>query len=646
MKITLASMLALAVTTPAFAQQPIADSDAYSEGGDRIVVTASRSGDEVSTGLLGASVTVLDGARLEQRQTRVVSDILRDVPGLAVNRTGGVGGLTQVRIRGSEANHVLMLIDGIEVSDPYQGEYDFATLIADDAARIEVLRGQQSSLYGSDAIGGVIQYITATGSEAPGIRLRAEGGSFGTFNGAARIAGVSGALDYALASSWNHTDGTPTARGGVRDIGSDSVGASAKLVFTASDALRLTAVGRYSLTEADTNNSENDSTSPLFGRIVDSPGTDFRNSAFYGLIRADITAMDGRWTTALSGQFADTTRKGFQSGTLDFGNKGQRYKGSLESTIRFGTDAIAHRLTGAVDVEREQFQTISPSPFAFTGKRRTDNLGLVAQYDVTINDALALGASVRRDENNRFADVTTWRVQGSYALATGTRVHGAYGTGVKNPGYFELYGYSDGRYIGNPDLKPEKSKGWEAGIAQTFGDEKATFGVTYFDNRLEDEIFTTYPAPTFVATPGNRTTQSKQQGVEVSLAARPIPQIQVDAAYTYLKARENGTVEVRRPKHIASLNATLFSTDERFSATFTARYNGRQTDLAFTDPSFIPLTVTLKDYVLVNLSASYAVTPRISVFGRVENALGERYEEIFSAVSAGEAAYAGVKISL
>ncbi len=646
MKITLASALVLAVTTPAFAQEPIADSDAYSEGGDRIVVTASRSGDEVSTGLLGASVTVLDGARLEQRQTRVVSDILRDVPGLAVNRTGGVGGLTQVRIRGSEANHVLMLIDGIEVSDPYQGEYDFATLIADDAARIEVLRGQQSSLYGSDAIGGVIQYITATGSEAPGIRLRAEGGSFGTFNGAGRIAGVSGALDYALASSWNHTDGTPTARGGVRDIGSDSVGASAKLVFTASDALKFTAVGRYSLTEADTNNSENDSTSPLFGRIVDSPGTDFRNSAFYGLIRADITAMDGRWTTALSGQFADTTRKGFQSGTLDFGNKGQRYKGSLESTIRFGTDAIAHRLTGAVDVEREQFQTISPSPFAFTGKRRTDNLGLVAQYDVTINDALALGASVRRDENNRFADVTTWRVQGSYALATGTRVHGAYGTGVKNPGYFELYGYSDGRYIGNPDLKPEKSKGWEAGVAQTFGDEKATFGVTWFDNRLEDEIFTTYPAPTFVATPGNRTTQSKQQGVEVSLAARPIPQIQVDAAYTYLKARENGTVEVRRPKHIASLNATLFSTDERFSATFTARYNGRQTDLAYTDPSFIPLTVTLKDYVLVNLSASYAVTPRISIFGRVENALGERYEEIFSAVSAGEAAYAGVKISL
>lgn len=638
---TIASLLALTISSPVFAQEPDADADR----GDRIIVTASRSGDEVSTRLLGASVTVLDGANLEQRQVRTISDVLRDVPGLAVNRTGGAGGLTQVRIRGSEANHVLMLIDGIEVSDPYQGEYDFSTLIADDAARIEVLRGQQSSLYGSDAIGGVIHYITATGSEAPGVRLRGEGGSFGTFNGAARLAGVSGALNYALASSWNHTDGTPTARNGTRKIGADSVGASAKLVWTASDTLKFTAVGRYSLTEADTNNSDNDPSSPRFGYTIDSPGTGLRNQAFYGLVRADITALDGRWTTGLSGQIADTTRKGLQDGSLDYGDKGRRYKGSLESTIRFGNDAFAHRLTGAVDVEREEFRNTTPSPFAFNGKRRTDNLGLVAQYDVIINDSLGLGASIRRDENNRFADVTTFRVQGSYAFTSGTRLHGAYGTGVKNPGYFELYGFSDGRYIGNPDLKPEKSKGWEAGVAQTFGHDRATIGITYFDNKLEDEIFTRF-LPDFTSQPGNRDTLSKQHGVEATLSARPIPQLQVAAAYTYLKAREDGTVEVRRPKHIGSLNVTAFSADQRFSATFTARYNGRQTDLAFTDPSFVPVTVTLKDYVLVNFAASYALSPRISLFGRVENLLGERYEEIFSTVSSGEAAYAGVKISL
>src|SRR5690606_20374438 len=141
------------------------------------------------------------------RETRVVSDILRDVPGVAVNRTGAVGGLTQIRIRGTEGNHVLVFVDGIKASSPYQGEFDFGTLIADDAARIEVLRGQQSALYGSDAIGGVINYTTLSGREAPGIRLRAEGGSFGTYNGTARIAGTAGdTFDYALSGSFFHTD--------------------------------------------------------------------------------------------------------------------------------------------------------------------------------------------------------------------------------------------------------------------------------------------------------------------------------------------------------------------------------------------------------------------------------------------------------
>jgi len=640
---SIVSALALAAgITPALAEEVAADA-AANGADDRIVVTASRSGDPVRADTIGASVTLLDAAALEQRQTRIVSDILRDVPGVAVSRAGGIGGLTQIRIRGSEANHVLVLIDGIEVSDPYQGEYDFGTLIADDAARIEVLRGQQSALYGSDAIGGVIHYITQTGAEAPGIRLRAEGGSFGTFSGAARAAGVAGDLDYALSSSYYHTDGSPAARGGTRDIGSDSVGASAKLNWSPTDALRLTAVGRYSLTDADGNNSESDPASPLFGTIVDSPGVKYRNEAFYGLVRGELSLLEGRWTNALTGQFSNTNRKAYNAFGLDYGDEGGRYKGSFESTIRFGSDAIAHRLTGAVDVEREEYRNTTPSPFAFQGKRHTDNIGLIGQYDVTIHDALALGGSIRRDENNRFADTTTFRVQGSYRFATGTRVRGAYGTGVKNPGYFELYGFSDGQYIGNPNLKPEKSKGWEAGLEQAFAGDRATIGATWFDNKLIDEIYTTFPAPDFVATPGNRTTDSKQRGLEVFLSARPIPQIRVDAAYTYLHAREDGLVEVRRPKHVASLNVTAFSADQRFSSTLTVRYNGRQSDVAFTDPSFLPVTVSLQEYVLVNLNAEYKLTPGIALFGRVENLTDERYEEVFSYRTQGRAAYGGVR---
>ena len=254
-----ASLLAILAASPlaASAQEAAATSTV-----DPLVVTASRSGDATPADLLGASVTVIDDAALQQRQTVVVSDVLRDVPGVAVSRTGAVGGLTQVRIRGAEGNHTLVLIDGIKASDPFDDEYDFGTIIADPDARIEVLRGQQSALYGSDAIGGVISYTTLTGKEAPGIRLNAEGGSMGTFSGGARVAGVTGDLDYALSASGLHTDGYPVAPGGNRNVGSDSAGLSAKLIWSPMDNLHITGVARYSYTDADTDDQGQDPSIP------------------------------------------------------------------------------------------------------------------------------------------------------------------------------------------------------------------------------------------------------------------------------------------------------------------------------------------------------------------------------------------------
>lgn len=615
---------------------------------DTIVVTASRSGDAVRTDQLGASVTVLDAQAIERRQTRLVSDILRDVPGVAVSRAGQPGGLTQVRIRGSESNHVLVLIDGIEVADPFQGEYDFAGLVSDDAARVEVLRGQQSSLYGSDAIGGVIQYITASGADAPGVRLRADGGSFDTATASARVAGVADRLDYALTGSWNHTGGTPTARSGTRDIGSDIVNASAKLDWSPAETFKLTAVGRYSLTDADQNNFYyDDAANPLFGTIVDSPRVRFSNEAFYGLVRGQLSLLDDRWTNALTAQISDTTRKGFASGARSNGDKGRRYKGSFESSIRFGEEgALRHRLTAAVDVERERYENISPpSPFVFGGTRHTDNVGIVGQYEL-ISDSLSLGGSIRRDENDRFADTTTYRVQGSYAFPAGTRVRGAYGTGVKNPLFYELFGFSDGRYVGNPNLKPEKSKGWEAGVEQALG-TAGTIGATYFRSRLENEIFTTYPAPLFVASPDNRATLSRQRGLELFAGLKPTSQLRVDAAYTYLHARENGVREVRRPKHVASVNITGETADRRLNATLTVRYNGAQDDVAFITPPFGgPATVRLGHYTLVNVAAEYRLAERVTLFARVENLLAEDYEEVFSYRTPGRAGYAGIRLAL
>lgn len=607
--------------------------------GEVIVITGTRSSEPVPLDEAGGSITLIDTEVLRRRQVRAVSDVLRDVPGVAVSR---IAGLTQVRLRGAEANHTLVLVDGIEVSDPFFGEF-FGTLVADDAARVEVLRGQQSAIYGSDAIGGVIHYITASGRDAPGFGARIEGGSFGTVNGAARIAGVSGTLDYALSGTINTTDGRPNARGGRRDLADDTGAVSLKSTWAPLAGARVAAVARYSRSEVEINDSDFDTASRTFGLIVDTPGNRVVNEAIYGLLRGEFDLLDGRWTHALTAQIADTRRDGFAFAERSSGNEGRRTKGSYETTLKFGEGALRHRLTFALDAERERFRNTDPSGFAFTGRRQTDNVGIVGQYDLSIGDRAGLGASVRRDENDRFDDTTTYRLQGSYRFDSGTRVRAAAGSGVKNPGFYELFGFIDGRFIGNPGLRPEKSEGWEAGVEQNFGAGRVVAGATYFDSELRDEIFTTFPAPDFVATPANRTTRSSQRGVETYLNARIGETWRLDAAYTYLRARENGVAEVRRPAHIASVAAGWRAPGDRGGVTVVARYNGRTDDLAFTDPSFVPVRTRLDDYLLLGLNGDFAVTDRIGLFARLENLLDEDYEDVFSFTNPGRSAYAGLR---
>ncbi|MBV9841938.1 MAG: TonB-dependent receptor [Sphingomonadaceae bacterium] len=661
-----ASLLALAIAAPALAQanpdQPTTDAN-----GQTIVVTASRSGDAVPTDLLGASVTVIDDQQMQQRQTRVVSDVLRDVPGVAVSRAGAIGGLTQIRIRGAEANQTLVFIDGIKASDPYDDEYDFGTLVADEDAKIEVLRGQQSSLYGSDAIGGVINYITLTGAEAPGTKIRAEGGSMGTLSAGARTAGVSGNLDYALTTSYIHTDGYPVAIGGNNDVGSNNLGASFKTIWTAAPNLHLTAVGRYSYTHAAADDTDNVFGSPTFGLTIDTPGVHYNNTGLYGLLRGQLDLLDGRWTHAVTAQIADTKRTDFdvpdafspvagQPIIKANGDHGRRLKGSYESALRFGSDAVKHRVTFAVDAERESERTTFSTSGAFLGWRHRTNIGVVGEYDLTVNDRLALGASVRHDDNSRFADDTTFRVQGSYKFAEGTRIHAAYGTGVKAPSFGELFDFFAGRYIGNPDLKPEKSKGWEAGVEQSFDGDHVTVGATYFDNRLQDEISTifTVVGSSSINEPG----RTRQRGVEAYAGAALGGGWRFDASYTYLHAPQPETVlpliapftgtdvtaqAVRRARNIASASLSWAPEHQPFSANVTVRYNGRQNDLAFTDPSFVPALVRLRSFTLVNLNARWKLSDKVELFGRVENLLDRRYSEIFSFAAAGRAGYGGVR---
>ncbi|MEP3050188.1 MAG: TonB-dependent receptor [Erythrobacter sp.] len=600
-----------------------------------ILVTAGRSDDLIAVEDFTGSAIVISRAQIEQRQTRNIADILRDVPGVAVSE---VAGQTQIRLRGAEANQVLVLVDGIEVSDPFAGEFDIGTLQAEIGSSLEVLRGPQSALYGSDAIGGVVAYQSGTGT---GVEARAEIGTLDTFNGSLRAGKFTQDWDFSVAATAVSTDGEPNARDGVRDIGRDSYTFSGKGSVALSGDFSLRAAGRYIRTEGDFNDSDFDTTSPTFGLTVDSPGTRFENDAIYALVGAKLETLNGAWSHDLSAQIADINRDTFTAFGRSSGSEGDRLKASYVSAFSFGEVGSSHNLTFAADWERERFRNDDPFGFASALRQQIENIGLVGEYRYA-GERFDFSAALRHDINDRFADETTFRIGAGFDVTGSTRLRASAGSGIKNPGFFELFGFFDGQFIGNEDLQPERSIGWEFGIDQTFADDAVRISATYFQSELENEIFTIFPAPDFVATPINSDAESERSGIELSVWADLGSGFSLTAAYSFLDAEEDGIEEVRRPDHIASTSLDWVSPDDVFAANLTVRYNGETEDLAFTDPSFIPVRVTLDDFALVNFNVSAQLTDRIEVFGRAENLLNDRFEQVFSFVSPGRSAEIGI----
>jgi len=656
-----AGVAALLISQPAFA----ADGAAV----DEVIVTGTRAADGVDAGKVGSSVTVITTQQMQDRQVRIVSDVLRDVPGFAVSRTGAVGGQTQVRVRGAEGNHVLTLIDGIEASDPFFGEFDFGQLLGDDVARIEILRGAQSALYGSDAIAGVINYITPTAKEAPGGSLRVEFGSQGTLGGAARYAVVRGPLDLVVNGAVQTTDGyvTQTLPGGRRKVGSELQSFSAKAGYQVTENLKLRGVLRYSDTHAETNNSS-------FGRgVVDSPGTYFDAKTLDYFVGGDLKLLDGAWTHSLSFQGVDAERKSYSARRRSGGNDGLRKKASYVTTYRLETGELTHLITGAVDWEKETFQNTSPpSAGADTTRRSIKNTGFVGQYDLQIGEVAGLGGAVRHDDNDFFENATTWKLQGFYRVNDMIRLRAAGGTGIKNPSQTELFGFNATGpfpFRGNPNLKPEKSEGWEVGTDLTFLDGRVSLGATYFHATLEDEIFGYFggaglpadcPAPPAgTSTSCNRAFDSKQKGFELFGTVQVLPELTVSGSYTDLNAKENGLEEIRRAPHIGSANVTWKPLDGRATLNLNVRYNGRQLDSNFSGvsapfpaslPDVKPATganagkVVLPSFTLVNLSASYDLADQVEVFARVENLTDEDYYEVLGFPTPGRTATIGARV--
>ena len=485
---------------PSLAQQAAAPFADVPRGAEAAVtlseLSVSATGVPTPVDQVGSSVTVLTAATLEAQQRRTVPDALQQVPGLNVVQTGGPGGQTSVFIRGSNSNHVKVLIDGIDATDPSNpnGSFDFGQLLTDDLSRIEVLRGPQSGLYGSDAIGGAISFTTKRGEGPARATARIEGGSFGTFNQSGRISGSEDGFDYSVSIQHFRAAATPVTPPNLVPLGRaihpnfyDNETVSAKFGYQFTDTFRINSVTRF-----------------INSRLLFT-GTDFSTfPAFPAAFRsaADVqqvfTRNEAEWTpfAGFHNLFAINYSNLFnrQQGPLDplatpdaTTGLGERtryeYRGDYQlspgNLILFGAQR-----------DDESLSTTDPSPFGAGNLRaRNGNTAGYGEVQLTPFERAAFVANIRHDENDAFGPATTFRVAPSYILPfTETRIKGSVGTGFKAPTLSQLFqSFPASNFFANPNLRPEESLGYDAGIEQPLGD-RVLVGATYYANDFKNLI--------------------------------------------------------------------------------------------------------------------------------------------------------------
>ena len=590
------------------------------------------------------AITIIDRNEINNRAVVSVSDLLRDVAGLAVSRSGAQGSQTQIRMRGGEANHLLVLVDGVEANNPAQSdEFNWGTLVAAHIERIEIIRGPQSSMLGSDAMAGVVNIITRSTDQPLSANAFFETGGFNTQNNGISIGFKDGGFDMRLGVSDLQTDGENISRSGSEKDGYENTNLNLKSGWRASDQLRLTFVARQSdgMNEYDADSD--------FDSLIDDQDnvSKFRSATMQ--LKADYSSFNGHWQHQLS--MAQSTNKNAEfnqrtPGTVTDSNKDQ-YR--LVSSLLW--DELNHRLSLLIEREEEEFQQRGPindyGVFGIydpnqTRSRDTDSLAL--EYRADISEKLTLAVSTRHDDNSEFNSSDTSRVEAIYQINDSVRLRSAYGTAIKNPTFTERFGFYT-NFIGNPSLELEESSNWELGIDQLFNQGGSTLSVTFFNSELENEIDGNFMDPvTFRYTSKNRQGLSKRQGMELTTVNKLNDAVSLNTSYTYTDSVESDGAnrlvdEVRRARHIGSLNLSWQAMDS-LHINANAQYNGSQMDVVY------PKNVKLADYTVVNLSANYRATPNLDVYVRFDNLLNESYEEVFSYQTLGFSANIGVRYKL
>jgi vitamin B12 transporter len=633
-----AAVLAAGVPTAAIAQQSASPQNVLP------TLVVSPTGVPTPETNIASSVTLITSEDIEREQRRTISDVLANVPGLNIVQAGGPGKQTSIFMRGTESNHVKVLIDGIDASNPGTpgGAFDFAHLLASDIERVEVLRGPQSGLYGANAIGGVISITTKRGSGPPKATVTAEGGSFNTFNQYGSLSGSVGPFDYAFGVAHLRTDGTsnvplylqqlqPVNRPRLTDKYENTT-LSSKTGLQISDDFRINSVVRY--TDGDL-------------KFVQNPG-EFRS---YQIVHHLFTrqeavwsGFDGRFVNYFGVNYSDqwSSNRGPAVNAVASINRGERVKLDWRGVTTLLPGHIL--VTGAEhDTERAVSRTLARTSFG-----ENANTAGYAELQSQFAERVFVTANVRHDENERFGGATTYRVAPAVLLpVTETKLKASYGTGFKAPSvdelFFSILSPPFFNFFANPNLRPEHVRGWDAGFEQPVFDNRLRFGATYFQNDISDLI--TFQQLTLTDSTLINIDRAKTSGVETFVAIQPFRTFGIRGDYTYTKAIDATTdLELlRRPKNKASVTVSWLPIDP-LTLSLTVLHVGEWVDVSRFGGPFVNRPI-VPGYTVVNVAADYRLNEYAKVFARIDNLFNERYENPNGFERPGFAVYGGVRLT-
>ncbi|HEX8383758.1 MAG TPA: TonB-dependent receptor [Sphingomonas sp.] len=595
-----------------------------------VVVTGVRA--EQDRRETGQAITIIGRDEIERRQTVAVADLLATTPGVTVTRNGSVGGFTGVRLRGAEAEQTLVVIDGVRVNDPSSpgGGFDFANLLSSSIERIEILRGPNSVPWGSQAIGGVVNIITAT-PPADGVtaRARAEYGHRDQGFASAGVSGARGAVSASLTGGYLRTDGISAAASGTERDGYRQYGANGRLGLEIAEGIGVDLRGYYadSRTEIDGNADEFP-----FAPVDDAQFSTARELYGYAGLRADLAG--GRFRNRVAFTIADIDRDNFRTGVEEplFLGRGRSERYEYQGDFR---PVEQVRLIAGVEHEDSRFRAQSFGDFASTDIAKVGITSAYGQLVAKPVQHLTLTSGVRHDDHEQFGSETTFGGDAALALDTGTTLRVSYGEGFKAPTLFQLYA----AFIGDADLTPERARNYGAGVEQSLLDGRARIGATYFRRRTRDQI--DFDLGTFTYANIART---RAEGIELEIALRPVDALTVTADYSFIDAENRsaganfGNDLARRPRETLSVNA-----DYRFPFGLGLGGTVTQAGDSFDD---MGNTVRLDGFVLASVRAELPVGERFALYGRVDNLFDERYQTVGGYGTFGRAAYGGVRVRL